>query len=113
MLISDFRIMCDDCGRKYRILSDSLDVDYACSERPMGTEIQHIFYGEMDVNVGTGCHTQLQLSNIRKVHMIFILASQQDALILINQVQRWTIIFQSQFFQFMKKYFKIRDMFII
>lgn len=29
MLISDFRIMCDDCGRKYRILSDSLDVDYA------------------------------------------------------------------------------------
>lgn len=37
MLISDFTIMCDDCGRKYRIPSDSLDVDYACSERPMGT----------------------------------------------------------------------------
>ena len=45
MLISDFTIMCDDCGRKYRIPSDSLDVDYACSERPMGTEVQHIFYG--------------------------------------------------------------------
>lgn len=29
MLISDFTIMCDDCGRKYRIPSDSLDVDYA------------------------------------------------------------------------------------
>ena len=38
MLISDFTIMCDDCGRRYRIPSDSLDVDYACSERPMGTE---------------------------------------------------------------------------
>lgn len=44
MLISDFTIMCDDCGRKYRIPSDSLNVDYACSERPMGTEVQHIFY---------------------------------------------------------------------
>lgn len=36
MLISDFTIMCDDCGRKYKMPSDSLDVDYACSERPMG-----------------------------------------------------------------------------
>ena len=52
MLISDFRIVCDDCGRKYRIPSDSLDVDYACSERPMGTEVQHIFYGEMDCQCG-------------------------------------------------------------
>ena len=30
----------------------SLDVDYACSERPMGTEVQHIFYGEMDCRCG-------------------------------------------------------------
>lgn len=52
MLISDFRIMCNDCGRKYRIPSDFLDVDYACSERPMGTEVQHIFYGEMDCRCG-------------------------------------------------------------
>ena len=52
MLISDFTIMCDDCGRKYRIPSDSLDVDYACSERPMGTEVQHIFYGVMDCQCG-------------------------------------------------------------
>ena len=52
MLISDFTIMCDDCGRKYRIPSDSLNVDYACSERPMGTEVQHIFYGEMDCQCG-------------------------------------------------------------
>lgn len=44
--------MCDDCGRKYRIPSDSLDVDYACSERPMGTEVQHIFYGVMDCQCG-------------------------------------------------------------
>ena len=51
MLISDFTIMCDDCGRKYRIPSDSLDVDYACSERPMGTEVQHIFYGVTDVQI--------------------------------------------------------------
>ena len=52
MLISDFTIMCDDCGRNYRISSDSLDADYACSERPMGTEVQHIFYGEMDCQCG-------------------------------------------------------------
>lgn len=52
MLISDFTIMCDDCGRKYRIPSDSLNVDYACSEHPMGTEVQHIFYGEMDCQCG-------------------------------------------------------------
>ena len=52
MLISDFTIMCNDCGRKYRIPLDSLDVDYACSERPMGTEVQHIFYGVMDSQCG-------------------------------------------------------------
>ena len=52
MLISDFTVMCDCCGKKYRIPSDSLDIDYACSERPMGTEIQHIFYGEMDCECG-------------------------------------------------------------
>lgn len=52
MHISDFRIMCNNCGRKYRISSDSLDVDYACSERPMGTEVQHIFYGELDCRCG-------------------------------------------------------------
>lgn len=27
MLISDFTVICDDCGRKYRISSDSLGVD--------------------------------------------------------------------------------------
>lgn len=52
MLISDFTIMCDDCKRKYRISSDSFVVDYVCSERPMGTEVQHIFYGEKDCQCG-------------------------------------------------------------
>lgn len=52
MLISDFTIMCDDCKRKYRISSDSFVVDYVCSERPMGTEVQHIFYGEKDRRCG-------------------------------------------------------------
>ena len=47
MMISDFTVICDDCGQKYRIQPDSLDVSYAYSERPMGTEVQHIFYGEM------------------------------------------------------------------
>lgn len=52
MLISDFTIMCDDCKRKYRISSDSFVVDYVCSERQMGTEVQHIFYGEKDCRCG-------------------------------------------------------------
>lgn len=52
MLISDFSIMCNDCGRKYRIPSDSLDLEYAYSERSMGTEVQHVFYGEMDCQCG-------------------------------------------------------------
>lgn len=52
MMISDFTVRCDDCRRKYRIPSDSLDVDDICSERPMGTEVQHIFYGEMDCQCG-------------------------------------------------------------
>ena len=34
--VVEYDSMCDDCGRKYRMPSDSLDVDYACSERPMG-----------------------------------------------------------------------------
>ncbi|MBO4952784.1 MAG: hypothetical protein J6C99_07750 [Lachnospiraceae bacterium] len=35
MLISDFTVICDDCGRKYRISSDSLGVDYdeICSKK--------------------------------------------------------------------------------
>ncbi len=52
MLISDFTAMCDDCVRKYRIPSDSLAVDYACSECPMCIEVQRIFYGEMDCQCG-------------------------------------------------------------
>ena len=52
MQISDFTAMCDNCGRKYTIPSDSLEVDYAYDERPMGTEIQHIFYGEMEYTCG-------------------------------------------------------------
>lgn len=52
MIISDFTIICDCCGRKYRISSDSMDIEYACSERSMGAEIQHIFYGEMDCRCG-------------------------------------------------------------
>lgn len=52
MVISDFKVMCENCGRKYRISFDSLGVDYAYSERPMGTEIQHIFYGGMDCKCG-------------------------------------------------------------
>ena len=52
MLISDFTVICDDCGRKYRISSDSLGVDYAYSDRPMGIEVQHICYGEMKCGCG-------------------------------------------------------------
>lgn len=52
MMISDFTVICDDCGQKYRIQPDSLDVSYAYSERPMGTEVQHIFYGEMYCQCG-------------------------------------------------------------
>lgn len=52
MRISDFTVMCDDCGRKYTIPSDSLDIDYAYDERPMGTEVQHIFYGELQCRCG-------------------------------------------------------------
>ena len=54
MLISDFSVMCTDCGRKYEISSDSLMLQYAYSERPMGTEIQHIFYGGMECKCGNG-----------------------------------------------------------
>lgn len=43
MLISDFTVICNDCGRKYRVLSDSLDIDYVCPERSRGTEVQHMF----------------------------------------------------------------------
>lgn len=52
MRISDVTIICDDCERKYRISSDSLDVDYVCSERQMRTKVQHIFYGEKDCQCG-------------------------------------------------------------
>ena len=52
MLISDFTVTCDDCGRKYRVSSDSLNIDYAFAERPMGIEVQHIFYGEMECQCG-------------------------------------------------------------
>ncbi len=53
MIISnDFIIKCNCCGREYEISPDSLDIDYAYSERSMGTEIQHIFRGEMDCACG-------------------------------------------------------------
>lgn len=52
MLISDFTVICNECGRKYKIQSDDLNVDYTYSERPMGTEIQHIFCGEMYCHCG-------------------------------------------------------------
>lgn len=52
MLLSDFTVMCDYCRRKYRISSDSLNIDYACSECSMGTELQHIFCGEMECRCG-------------------------------------------------------------
>lgn len=52
MLISDFTIICNNCGRKYKIPSDSLDVDCSFSDRPMGTEVHHIFCGEMDCRCG-------------------------------------------------------------
>ena len=52
MLISDFLVMCTDCGRKYEISSDSLMLQHAYSERPMGTEIQHIFYGGLECKCG-------------------------------------------------------------
>lgn len=48
ILINDFIIMCDDCGWKYRLPSDFLDVVYACSEHPMRIEVKHKFYSEMD-----------------------------------------------------------------
>lgn len=44
MLISDFEIVCNECGQRKEIASDTVDVDYAYSERSMGTEVQHIFY---------------------------------------------------------------------
>lgn len=52
MLISDFEIVCNECGRRKEIPSDTLDVDYAYSERSMGTEVQHIFYGETECRCG-------------------------------------------------------------
>lgn len=52
MLISNFRIVCNECGKKYKISSDSLDVSYVYDERQMGTEIQHNFYGEMECSCG-------------------------------------------------------------
>ena len=52
MLISEFTIRCDCCGREYKISPDTLDIDYAYDERPMGTEVQHIFYGEMECRCG-------------------------------------------------------------
>lgn len=39
MLISDFEVVCNECGRRKEIPSDSFDVDYAYSERSMGMEV--------------------------------------------------------------------------
>ena len=52
MLISDFEVVCNECGRRKEIPSDSFDVDYAYSERSMGMEVQHIFYGETECRCG-------------------------------------------------------------
>ncbi len=52
MLISDFEVICNVCGRRRVISSDFLEVDYEYSERSMGTEVQHIFYGESECRCG-------------------------------------------------------------
>lgn len=52
MIIDEFTIKCDICGMEYDISPDTLDVKYAYDERPMGTEIQHIFCGEMRCRCG-------------------------------------------------------------
>lgn len=52
MIINVFTIKCDCCGKEYIISPDSLDVTYAFDERPMGTETQHIYYGEMECQCG-------------------------------------------------------------
>lgn len=46
-IIDNFRIQCDECGEKYLIDKDSLDVDSVCiGEGGMGSEIEHDFIGE-------------------------------------------------------------------
>lgn len=52
MLISDFTVRCNNCGKEWRVSSDSLDLGSACANRPMGTEVQHIFYGETECQCG-------------------------------------------------------------
>lgn len=52
MIISDFKIKCDYCGREYDISAYTLEIDCAYDDRPMGTEVQHIFYGEMECQCG-------------------------------------------------------------
>lgn len=52
MLISDFTVKCDNCGKEWRVSSDSLGLDWASANRSMGTEVQHIFYGETECQCG-------------------------------------------------------------
>lgn len=68
MLISDFTVTCDDCGRKYRVSSDSLNIDYAFAERPMGIEVQHIFYGEMECQ----CGNRLSLGILLHIILLYV-----------------------------------------
>ena len=52
MLISDFTVKCENCGKEWRVSSDSLWLDWAYANRSMGTEVQHIFYGEKECQCG-------------------------------------------------------------
>lgn len=52
MLISDFTVRCENCGKEWRVSPDSLELDWAYADCSMGTEVQHIFYGEMECQCG-------------------------------------------------------------
>ena len=43
MQISDFTVMCDNCGRKYTIPSDSLELDYAYAQLPSLPNLSPLF----------------------------------------------------------------------
>lgn len=49
VLLNDFNIQCNNCGKIIRVDKDSLEVDYDSYERQMGNEIQYRFYGEIDL----------------------------------------------------------------
>lgn len=50
--INDFVVRCKNCSREHLIFADSLEVSFAYDERPMGTETQCVFCGEMKCRCG-------------------------------------------------------------